>query len=107
MIGSSTWASCAKALKVTINGQKVGTVWSLPFEIPVGRYLKKGTNHLELDVTNLPANRIADYDRKKIVWQIFYEINFVNVFYKPFDASGWKTMPSGLIGQVSLIPLTK
>lgn len=96
-----------ESAKVTINGQNVGTVWSLPFEIPVGRYLKKGTNHLELDVTNLPANRIADYDRKKSVWQIFYEINFVNVFYKPFDASTWKTMPSGLIGPVCLIPLTK
>ena len=96
-----------ESAQVTLNGQKVGTVWSLPFEIPVGHYLKKGTNHLELEVTNLPANRIADYDRRKIVWQIFYEINFVNVFYKPFDASGWKTMPSGLIGPVKLVPLTK
>jgi hypothetical protein len=96
-----------ESAQVTINGQKVGTVWSLPFEIKVGSFLKKGTNHIELEVTNLPANRIADYDRRKVEWQIFYEINFVNVFYKPFSAVDWKTMPSGLIGPVKLIPLSK
>ena len=96
-----------ESAQVTINGQKVGTVWSLPFEIPVGRYLKKGKNHIELDVTNLPANRIADYDRRKVEWKIFYEINFVNLLYAPFDASKWKIIPSGLIGPVKLVPLTK
>jgi len=29
----------------------------------------------------------------------------VNVFYKPFDASDWKPMPSGLLGPVTLTPL--
>ena len=96
-----------ESASVIINGEKVGTVWSLPFEIPVGRFLKKGNNHIEIDVTNLPANKIADYDRRKIEWRIFYEINFVNVFYKPFDASDWTPVPSGLIGPVKLIPLKK
>jgi hypothetical protein len=96
-----------ESARVTINGKNVGTAWSLPFEIAVGKYLKKGGNHLQIDVTNLPANRIADYDRRKVEWRIFHEINFVNVFYKPFDASDWKVMPSGLIGPVRLIPLTK
>ena len=96
-----------ESARVTVNGNTVGTVWSLPFEIPIGHFLKKGSNHIQIEVTNLPANRIADYDRKKIDWRIFYEINFVNVFYKPFDASEWKPMPSGLIGPVKLIPLKK
>jgi len=96
-----------ESAQVTLNGQKVGTVWSLPFEIPVGKFLKKGTNHIEIDVTNLPANKIADMDRRKVEWKIFYEINFVNVLYTPFDASNWKIMPSGLIGPVKLVPLTK
>ena len=94
-----------ESARVTINGKKVGTVWSLPFEIHVGQFLKKGTNHIEIDVTNLPANRIADYDRRKIEWRIFNEINFVNVFYKPFDSSGWDLMPSGLLGPVTITPL--
>lgn len=94
-----------ESARVIMNGHKVATLWSLPFETRVGKYLKKGINHLEIQVTNLPANRIADYDRRKVEWRIFYEINFVNVFYKPFDASGWKPMPSGLIGPVQLVPL--
>lgn len=96
-----------ESARVTLNGQKVATLWSIPFETQVGKFLKKGLNHLEIQVTNLPANRIADYDRRKVEWRIFYEINFVNVFYKPFDASGWKPMPSGLIGPVQLTPLNK
>jgi len=96
-----------ESARVTINGKNAGIVWSLPFEIPVGQFLKKGSNRLEIEVTNLPANRIADYDRRKKEWRIFNEINFVNVFYKPFDASEWTPMPSGLIGPVRLVPLTK
>jgi hypothetical protein len=96
-----------ESARVTINGENAGTVWSLPSEITIGRFLKKGNNHIDIEVTNLPANRIADYDRRKIEWRIFNEINFVNVFYKPFDASGWKVVPSGLIGPVRLIPLSK
>jgi len=55
---------------------------------------------LQILVTNLAANRIADYDRKKIPWKIFNDINVVNMQYRPFDASNWDVVLSGLIGQV-------
>jgi len=29
----------------------------------------------------------------------------VNISYQPFDASGWSSMPSGLLGPVQLLPL--
>lgn len=92
---------------VRLNGQTVDTLWALPFSTRIGQYLREGKNELEVEVVNLPANRIADYDRKKKEWQIFYEINFVNVFYKPFSAAGWGTVPSGLLGPVQLLPLKK
>jgi hypothetical protein len=38
-------------------------------------------------------------------WKIMREINFVNINYKPFDASQWAIMPSGLLGPVTLTPL--
>jgi len=63
-----------------------------------------GVNTLEVEVTNLAANRIADLDRRKVDWKRFHEINFVNINYKPFDASGWPTFDSGLLGPVRLIP---
>ena len=70
----------------------------------VGEFLREGENELEVEVTNLAANRIADLDRRGVVWKKFYEINFVNINYRKFDASGWPAMDSGLLGPVRLIP---
>lgn len=64
-----------------------------------------GKNKLEIDVTNIGANRIAAYDRKGIDWKKFYDINVVNMLYKPFNAASWKIVPSGLIGPVTLTSL--
>ncbi len=94
-----------ESARVTVNGHEVGTVWSLPMRIRVGAQLKPGRNTLSLDVTNLAANRIRDLDRRKVDWKIMREINFVNINYRPFDASGWALMPGGLLGPVKLVPL--
>lgn len=93
-----------ESARVKINGRDVGTLFSIPFKVPAGRFLRRGKNTLEVEVTNLPANRIADMDRRKVDWKKFYDINFVNIRYQPFDASGWPVMDSGLFGPVRLIP---
>ena len=64
----------------------------------------RGANLLEVEVTNLSANRIRDLDLRKVPWKIFHDINFVNLDYKPFDASAWPLRASGLLGPVTLIP---
>ncbi|MCW3168784.1 glycosyl hydrolase [Chryseobacterium sp. 09-1422] len=94
-----------ESAKVIVNGQDAGIVWSLPFEINIGKYLKKGKNTIQIEVCNLMANRIRDMDQKKIQWRNYHEINFVNINYKPFDASNWKVQPSGLDGEIQLIPI--
>jgi hypothetical protein len=73
----------------------------------VGGLLRPGRNTIALEVTNLAANRVRDLDRRKVDWKIMREINFVNINYKPFDASGWELTPSGLLGPVTLVPLTE
>jgi len=87
---------------VYVNGQDAGIVWAAPFECRIGKYLKTGENSLRIDVTNLPANRIADYDRRKINWRIFNEINIVNINYKKADYGNWKPVESGLCSPVKL-----
>ncbi len=84
--------------RVTVNGKPVGTVWSLPFQIRIGQYLRPGENTLEIEVTNLSANRIRDLDKRKVNWKKFREINFVNHNYKKYDASNWPLRESGLLG---------
>lgn len=91
--------------KVIIYGQDAGIVWSIPFEINVGKYLKKGKNTIEIEVSNLMANRIRYMDQNKIQWRNYHQINFVNIDYKPFDASNWKVQTSGLGDGVELIPV--
>jgi len=94
-----------ESAKVIVNGQDAGLVWSIPFEINIGKYLKKGKNTIQIEVSNLMANRIRYMDQNKIQWRNYHEINFVNINYKPFDASNWKVQPSGLDGEIQLIPV--
>jgi hypothetical protein len=96
-----------ESARVRLNGTEVATAWSLPFRLRVGAVLKPGRNVLELDVTNLAANRIRDLDRRKVDWKIMREINFVDINYHPFDATAWPLTPSGLLGPVTLTPLKK
>ncbi len=95
-----------ESARVTLNGQAIATAWSLPFRVRLGPALKAGKNTLEIEVTNLAANRIRDMDQRKVPWKIMREINFVNISYQPFDASGWALKPSGLISPVRLIPMS-
>ena len=90
--------------KVWINNQYAGAAWSIPFRLQVGEFLKSGENELVIEVTNLSANRIADLDRRKVNWKKFYDINFVNIKYRKFDASNWPPFESGLLGPVKLFP---
>ncbi|MFM9092915.1 MAG: glycosylhydrolase-like jelly roll fold domain-containing protein, partial [Verrucomicrobiota bacterium] len=93
--------------RVTLNGQPAGTAWSVPYRLQLNGLVRPGRNVLELEVTNLAANRIRDLDRRKVDWKVMREINFVNINYKPFDATGWPLQPSGLLGPVTLTPLRR
>ncbi|HRZ17717.1 MAG TPA: glycoside hydrolase, partial [Candidatus Hydrogenedentes bacterium] len=87
---------------VRVNGRDAGVVWMPPYRLDHVGPLPAGKNTLEVEVTNLAANRVAAMDRNKEKWQRAY---FVNLDYKPFDASGWPVLPSGLAGPVTLTPL--
>lgn len=94
-----------ESARVRINGHDAGTAWAAPFRLKVGKWLKTGKNLIEVEVTNLPANRIADMDRKNIEWRIFKDINMAKLNYVKGDYKNWSTMPSGLNGNVRLIPV--
>ena len=91
-----------QSARVTLNGVQLGTPFIAPFRVFVPT-LKPIGNKLEIEVTNVAANRIRDLDRRKVPWKYFHEINFVNIKYKPFDAAEWPLYDSGLLGPVTLI----
>ncbi|MEP6754821.1 MAG: glycosyl hydrolase [Chthonomonadales bacterium] len=93
---------CGSA-RVTVTGKFICTLLG-PTYHTVLHNLKEHGNRLEIEVTNSAANRIRDMDIHREPWRIFKEINFVNIDYKPFDASKWPLRPSGLIGPVGMSP---
>lgn len=93
-----------ESARVVINGEEVGTAWSVPFQLNVGKFLKPGINLLEVYVTNLQSNRIADYDRRGVEWKIFKDAN-INTLGGPAYFGNWAVDPSGLCSEVKLIPV--
>ena len=57
-------------------------------------------NVLEVEVTNLGANRLRWNDLNGVDWKYFSDINMVGMDYKKLDASKWKPLPSGLLTPV-------
>ena len=94
-----------ESARVRINGQAVATLIAVPYRCLVGKYLRPGVNTLEVEVTNLPANRIADMDRRDVPWRIYKDANIVNIHYKKDNYGKWELVPSGLLGPVHLIPM--
>jgi len=94
-----------ESAKIWLNGRYIGALWCHPYRISFAdTLLNQGENTLQVEVTNLAANRIVSLDRRKVQWRRFNDINFVNIRYEPFDASGWPGLPSGLLGPVRLVP---
>ncbi len=91
-----------ESARVYINGQFVGCAWAVPFILDCGKTLRKGKNQLRIEVTNLPANRIAHLDRQGVEWRKFNEINVVDINYKKTTYANWPPVPSGLNATVKL-----
>ena len=90
--------------RVFLNGQEVGVAWSIPFEVELPiRLLRQKDNQLTIEVTNLSANYMRLRDGQLPSWKKFYEINFVDIRYRPFDATKWKPVSSGLLGPVRVL----
>lgn len=93
-----------ESARVRLNGTEVGAAIALPFRLPVGAHLRRGKNQLEIEVTNLAANRIRDLERRGVPWRIMRDVNIVNVHYKAFTPGDWPLQESGLLGPVRLVP---
>ena len=95
-----------ESARVRFNGEELGTIFARPFELTIPNELfKDHDNLLEIEVTNLSANRIRDLDMRGVEWRRFHDINFVDIDYEGFDATKWPVEPSGLNGPLLLWPL--
>lgn len=98
----------ADSARVRLNGREIGALIDAPWQIVLRReWLADEENVLEVAVTNLSANRIADLDRRDAGWKKFYNINYPARLPANrgadgnFTAAGWPPRPSGLLGPVT------
>jgi hypothetical protein len=94
-----------ESARIRINGKEIGTIIARPWQILIPDKIRKNNNELQVEVTNLDANRIRSQDGDDPSWKKFHDINFVDIHYEHFDASHWELTGSGLIGEVRLVPL--
>ena len=94
-----------ESARVYINNKYVGCAWAVPYILNCKDALNKGKNIIRIEVTNLPANRIAELDRQGVKWRKMKEINVVDINYKKTTYENWTPVPSGLNSTVKLVEI--
>ncbi len=98
--------------EIWLNGKPLKTLIGPAFQMTIDAALLKQTNLLELMVTNGMPNRIADLEKQGVQWKKFYNTNFPSRLPGNrgsdgiFTAIKWLPKVSGLIGPVTLTPVT-
>lgn len=94
--GGRAWleSPVREAAEVFVNGQRAGSIWAPPYELDITRYVKAGSNNIELRVGNLAINTLAG--------RAAPDYRLLNIRYgerfQPQDMENLQPLPSGLIG---------
>ena len=80
---------------VRVNGIDCGTVWTAPYRADIMSALKKGTNELEIEVTNTWANALKGMDEGKAP----YDGIWTNAKYRKQEDT---LLPAGILGILTI-----
>ena len=101
-----------ESASVWLDGRCLGTLFEAPWTVRLTQEQAERGGELVVKVSNLMTNRIIDMDRKGKPWKIFYNANIQPRLpvsrdaQGGFTAAGWDIRPSGLLGPVTLTPLS-
>ncbi|MFC7492823.1 MULTISPECIES: glycosyl hydrolase [unclassified Nocardioides] len=87
-----------ESARVRVNGEDVGTAWAIPYRVRVGDAIRPGANVLELEVTNLAANRF-----RALALRGELELPHFMSWRSRAEPQDWDVMPSGALGPVRLV----
>jgi hypothetical protein len=88
-----------EAAIVFINGRRAGSLWHPPYQLPVGRFLKRGQNRIVIKVYNTAINAWAampPFDYKPLIAK--YGDRF-----QMQDLDQVQPVSSGLLGTIRLV----
>ena len=113
--GTTSWrldlGGVRESARVMLNGKDVGTFIGPWWRVEIRASDLRDSNVLDVAVSNLMANHIANLDRRGVQWKKFYNTNFPARLGPNrgadglFSAAKWTPQPSGLTGPVTLTPL--
>ncbi len=84
--------------EVIVNGKNMGICWKQPFKLDITDALKAGENQVDIKVTNLWANRLIGDAQLSVK-------NKITFTTMPFYKADAPLLPSGLLGEVSIIAI--
>lgn len=103
LVGTNTYlriVNPGQLAHVYVNNKDCGIIWSAPWDVPVGPYIRNGENTLRIEVTGTLRNRLI-YDAGLPIEQQLTHIegNLARPLYKKTD----KLTPSGILDPVELV----
>ena len=99
--------------EISLNGQHLATLIGPEYRLTIPAERLKTRNTLLITVRGGMVNHIIELDRKHVPWKKFYNYNFPAHDRANrgadglFDASKWTPLEEGLLGPISLTPMTK
>jgi len=81
--------------EVFVNGVNVGTLWKYPYQVDITSTAKRGSNTIEIRVTNLWVNRLIGDAQPDAEEKYTYTVY-------PFYKANSPLQPSGLLGPVNV-----
>jgi hypothetical protein len=78
---------------IKINGKELGVIWTFPHRINISSALKKGTNTLEIAITNTWANRLIGDSH-------LLQKERITQTTAPFRLNNSPLLPAGLLGPI-------
>ena len=97
-----------ESAEILLNGQKIAVLIGPVYQAVIPASQLKEDNLLQIKVTNGMPNRIADMEKRGVVWKKFYNTNFPSRLPQNrgidglFTATKWQPKASGLLGPVSI-----
>jgi hypothetical protein len=101
--GSQIWIDLGDVKNiavVSVNGKSLGEVWHAPYRVDLTGALKPGANEISIQVVNAWVNRLIGDEQPDAKTKY----TFADV--KPYKAKS-PLLPSGLLGPVALIGVTR
>ncbi|WP_207534928.1 glycosyl hydrolase [Desertivirga arenae] len=101
-----------ESAKVLLNGQELSTLIGPIYQLEIPADFLKKKNKLEVFVTNSMANRVIYLDKNNVNWKKFYNTNMPARRKENsgkdglFTAANWEPRASGMLGPVTITPLT-